>query len=282
MNLLDILKINVRHSKNFLSRQIVLIKELPFAPISNRKELTEGRNQNIPKVVYQTFKENSFGKTHLKEIQKFRDINPDLSFKFFDEVNRDRWMEENFTGRTILEVYKCSTLGPSKADIFRYCIIYKLGGYYFDISKGCSLSLTSLHSPDSDGIISFEKNTLYYPPDYEGFKYILHPDKYILQWGFGFVPGHLILKRVIENIEENYINFKGTVFLKPKVGVLMFTATGRFTKVVREVLNEYPEINITQAGIDFYGHGIFEMPGSRARYLLSPAYAELRNKVILK
>lgn len=62
----------------------------------------------------------------------------------------------------------------------------------------------------------------------------------------------------------------------------MFTGTGMFTKVVREVITKNPELNITQCGIDFNGHGIFEMLGSRARYLLSPNYADLRHKVIVK
>lgn len=135
--------------KDFIQKQILLIRELPFAPLSDRSALISGRDQQIPKIVYQTFRENSFGKTHLKEIYRFHNLNPDLAFMFFDEEHRDAWMTENFRGETILDICKRSSFGPSKADIFRYCIIYKLGGYYFDISKGCTTPLTELHAVEA-------------------------------------------------------------------------------------------------------------------------------------
>ena len=40
--------------------------------------------------------------------------------------------------------------------------------------------------------------------------------------------------------------------------------------------------HVTQAGVDFNGQGIFEMPGSQVRYLTVPAYDHVRNAVILK
>lgn len=267
---------------NFLRKFNVWLFDMPFRKLDNKKAEHSGRIQKIPKNVYQTFKVNSFGKRHLKQIEIFRKLNPTFNFIFFDENARDEWMNTNFNGKRILEIYNLSLLGPSKADIFRYCILYKQGGYYFDISKGVSIPLEDLHSPDSEAVISFEKNHLYYPPEKHNIDNILHIDKYILQWGLAFTANHIILKNVIESIEDEYLIYKNRLFLEPKIGVLMYTATGRFTKIVRDFLSNNNNIQITQAGIDFNGYGIFEMLGSKSRYILSPAYAELKNDIIVK
>ena len=41
----------------------------------------------IPPIVYQTWENNLFGKTHFKQILKFRKINHDLTFLLFDKKN---------------------------------------------------------------------------------------------------------------------------------------------------------------------------------------------------
>lgn len=66
--------------------------ELPFVPLKNRSALVQGRDQKIPKCVYQTFSINGFGKTHLREISKFRELNPGLEFQFFDRKSADVFM----------------------------------------------------------------------------------------------------------------------------------------------------------------------------------------------
>ena len=272
--------------KNNIYKIIELLKiwilDMPFSKLENRNAEQSGRPQKIPKNIYQTFKVNSFGKRHLKQIEIFRKLNPTLNFIFFDESSRDKWMANNFSDRLILQIYNLSTLGPSKADIFRYCILYKQGGYYFDISKGVSIPIEDLHSAHCEAVISYEKNNLYLPPKINNINNILYLDKYILQWGLAFTANHIILKKVIESIEEEYFIYKNRLFSEPKIGVLMYTGTGRFTKIVRDFLSNNANPQITQAGIDFNGHGIFEMPGSKSRYILSPAYTEIKNNIIVK
>ena len=276
------MKYKLKKILQLVKKQKLKLTETPFQVLHDRKPLEIGRKQSIPKVVFQTFKTNLIGKRHYKEIQKFRSLNPSLNFKFFDESARNEWMRENYQGTAIFEIYHKLKYNPGKADIWRYCVLYKNGGYYFDISKGCSIPLQDLHDPESEALISFENNALHYPPSKDSFSLLLHPEKYILCWGFGFVQNHPILKSVIESIEDDYELYRSKEFVVPKDGILMFTATGRFTKIVRSELSKNPAMNMKQAGIDFNGNGIFFMKGSEARYLLSPAYAEFRNSIIVE
>jgi len=262
--------------------QFFKFTEKPFRNLKNRSALKLGRKQKIPKNVYQTFKCNSFGKTHFQEIIKFRELNKDLNFVFFDDDAQDAWMVRNWSDTKIFQIYEKLNFGPSRADIFRYCLLYKLGGYYFDISKSCSVPLTSLHDEDSACLITFENNDVHIPPDKKIFNILKEPSKYIVQWGFGFESGHPFLERVIKNIEEDYPLYKGREFPNPKTAILMFTGPGQFTKSVRQVLKKSSNTNFTQAGIDFNKKGIFSMKGSEARYLLSPAYADSKDCIIVK
>jgi mannosyltransferase OCH1-like enzyme len=264
-----------------VKKQKLKLTEMPFQILESRTALAQGREQKIPKNVYQTFKFNSFGKTHFEQISRFRELNQDLNFIFFDEDAQDSWMENNWIGTEIHNIYKKLRFGPARADIFRYCSLYAQGGYYFDISKGCKVPLTSLHSEESECLISYEQNEVFISPDRQIFNILEHPEKYILQWGFGFTSGHPFLKKAINNIELEYSLYKGRTFENPKTAILMFTGPGQFTKSVRQVIFDYPDLSITQAGIDFNRQGIFSMKGSEARYLLSPAYANSKNSVIV-
>ena len=251
-----------------VQKQRLKLTEMPFQILESRMALEKGREQKIPKNVYQTFKFNSFGKTHFEEISKFRELNRDFDFIFFDEGAQNTWIENNWFGTKILSIYKNLKFGPARADIFRYCILYTQGGYYFDISKGCRVPLTSLHDEECECLISFEQKDVFISPDRQIFNILKYPEKYILQWGFGFSSGHPFLKKTIDNIELDYHLYKGRKFENPKTAILMFTGPGQFTKSVRRVLLDYPDLSITQAGIDFNRQGIFAMKGSEARYLL--------------
>lgn len=259
--------------KNILNRAR-LLGELPMKPLQDSVASQPLRNQIIPPNLYQTWETNLFGKTHLLSMQYFRSLNPELNFKLFNKDQRHSYMEEFWGQHPIYRVFKNAQFGPMKADIFRYCILYERGGFYFDISKGCKVSLNSLCPMNIDGLISYESHDCPILPDFPLTQtLLLHPDKFVLQWGMGFSKSHLILKKMIENICEYYPYFQGKIYESPKNAILRFTGPGMFSKSVREFFMEEKNIKIAQAGIDFNGQGIFALKGSEVRYLTSPSYA---------
>jgi len=235
----------------------------------------------IPKIVYQTWENRFFGKTHYKELIKFRNLNKNYSFLLFDKLKRDSYMQEHWGKHEIFKVYQMSKFGQMKADIFRYCILFERGGYYFDISKGYSESLDNLSSPNTEAIISYEPVECIIPPNKKLFQILKYPHKNILQWGLAFSKNHPILEMVINAIVNDYHFYIDKIFDIPKTGVLSLTATGQFTKIVREYIQENGTENLIQAGVYFNQKGIFSMKGSRVRHHLIKEYADERNKSIL-
>ena len=255
--------------------------EKPFLILKNRDRLKSGRKQKIPKNVYQTFSVNCFGKNHLNEIRKFQELNHDLNFIFFDDNARNKWMAQNWSDTKIYSIFKRLKYGPSCSDIFRYCLLFTLGGYYCDISKSCKVPLFSLHDSDSEALISFEENDHHMSTDKKIFNIIKEPTKYIIQWAFGFIPRHPFLKRVIKNIENDYELYSGRKFLNPKKAIVMFTGPGQFTKAVHQILVESNYKKFNQISIDFDQNACIFMRGSEARYIFASPYENEADSIIV-
>ena len=168
-----------------------------------------------------------------------------------------------------------------KADIFRYCILFERGGYYFDISKSCTRPLRQLHERDSMGVISFENNKSLKPAKNEARHLLNYPDNLIIQWGLGFTSEHPFLKKVISLIVARADFYRGKVFQNPKDAILELTGPRAFTEAV--VLSATPELmkNISQCGTDFFEAGHYALRGSYVRFFTRNHYTEYKNSRIL-
>ena len=99
----------------------------------NHKEL-------IPKDIILTWK-NYNVPDHI--IQKWQDLNPDFNIIFFDDNNIIEFLKKEYDD-TYVNFFKCIKFGMYKADFFRYCYLYKYGGYYFDIDIEPMLSIKEI------------------------------------------------------------------------------------------------------------------------------------------
>ena len=86
---------------------------------------------------------------------------------------------------------------------------------------------------------------------------------------------------MIENIVNDYKFYIDKVFEKPKTAVLSLTATGQFTKVVRNFIEEFGCDKIVQSDIYFENKGIFSMKGCRVRHHLVKSYGDVRNENVI-
>lgn len=259
--------------KQFL---VATLFDFPFRECRNRQS-SEHRQQTIPPIVYQTWETKKLGRRHLRSIERFRDANSDLSFVLLDKFERDAYMSKNWSHSVIYEIYNRALFGALQADIFRYCMIYDRGGYYFDISKGTKVAITSLHDSSAEGLISFENNLSEIG---KGPENLLKPSNLVIQWGFGFAPGHLILARHIERLEQTFTNFLGRKFLSPKSAILEFSGPVAFTSTVHEFALQNSMSAVTQLDIDFSSQGLYSLNGAGSRFIRYPSYASVRDSAI--
>ena len=112
----------------------------------------------IPNVVYQTWKISRLSSLHALGVKRFRKLNPDYGFRFFDDHAMDDYMTGNYAGHPILDVYKAIWVPAMRADIWRYCVLFREGGIYCDIDSALSIPFRDLLSENPSEMLSFEGN----------------------------------------------------------------------------------------------------------------------------
>jgi mannosyltransferase OCH1-like enzyme len=263
----------------------IFLNEMPNKTIDHLYYNVSPGNYLIPNSVYQTWETNRLGRTHLKGLKEFRNLNPDYSFEFFDNEKMISYMKEHYSSHPIYEIFANARFGPLKADIWRYCILYQRGGIYFDINKSVDLPLREVIRKNDKALISFEMNRVKASVDWEAPSEIRHllqyPELIILNWGLAFTPGHAFLLKTIQNIIADYPKWKMNIVPNVKDAILRFSGPLMLTKSIWESLLQMPEAEFTQAGIDYNGRGNPVMRRSWSRYLSLRSYDEYSNSIIV-
>ena len=107
--------------------------------------------------------DNKFGKTHAKSILKFRELNKNLSFRIYSNQMMEDYMKK-LGQKKIYQIFKNSLIDLSNL-IFLDIVFCMIGGYYFDISRGCDVPLTKLHDKNTSFILTYEDTDCYIPPN---------------------------------------------------------------------------------------------------------------------
>jgi hypothetical protein len=69
-------------------------------------------------------------------VHALKEANPEFTHYFFDDDNCRDFIKTHFDS-TILHAYDTLKPGAYKADLWRYCVLYLLGGIYIDIKYRC-------------------------------------------------------------------------------------------------------------------------------------------------
>ena len=110
--------------------------------------ITEGFSTNtsiIPKNIFQTWKTLDVPPKMNQTIQKLQTDNPEFAYYLYDDAMCSEFIKDNFDD-SVMCAYNKLIPTAYKADLFRYCILYKLGGIYLDIKYVCvnNFKLTQL------------------------------------------------------------------------------------------------------------------------------------------
>jgi len=90
--------------------------------------------QKIPKKIFQTWETNELHEEMYNSIMTIINLNPEYEYHFFDGNDRRKFIEDNFD-EDILRAYDNFIPGAYKADLWRYCVLYKSGGVYLDCKQ---------------------------------------------------------------------------------------------------------------------------------------------------
>ena len=272
-----------------------LRRKIAFCPVGVRSLYTDAPQAagRIPNRVYQTWKIARLPFALALEVRRFRKLNSDYSFSFFDDSRMTEYMETWYAGHPILKVFQEVRMPVLKADIWRYCILHREGGIYCDIKSAASVPLRDLIPKDASELISFEGlqwTNLLFPGRYADPGIFLpappdsirnnleYPDNTILNWLLCFEKGNPILAEVMDLIVRHADFYRNRVFENMSVAGNHFTGVIAFTQAVWTWMRKTGK-RPQQCGINYSGHGIWKLRGMD--YRASPHHSSLKNQPLI-
>ena len=177
--------------------------------IEKKEPIKPKKEQKIPRQIFQTWKTKNMSQEWIEIRDRMLNKNPDYKYELFDDQEMDQYIEKTQCPE-IVHCYRQLNIGASRADFWRYIILYERGGVYVDIDSEITGNLDELIESQDRAIISREGNPGYF-----------------LQWMMIFEEKHPILRRAIEICVENIQN-------RTKETVFHITGPDVFTRAIKE------------------------------------------------
>ena len=244
----------------------------------------EGFFTEIPKTIYQTWHSRTLPQKMADCVERLKRDNPEFEHHLYDDTECRAFIAENFD-RSVVEAYDVLIPGAFKADLWRYCVLYKKGGVYLDIKFQCEpgFSLKELTKDDETFILDRPYGDLSLPIDVNlallnspTFYDMLHEqtsntwkNKQIGLYNavMASSPDNPVLyeciQRVVKNVKKGYYGYNplyptgpgllGEVYFKrnyhskvKKIRYFNSIAGNSILSKRRKILSHYPEYRIEQ------------------------------------
>ena len=116
---------NEKKKQQIILNRVRQIMKIPYP-------LKKSHNSIIPLNIYQTWHTKDLPINMLESINLIKKLNPRFNHYLFDENDCREFIKNNFED-DVLNSYNNLIPDAYKADLWRYCILYKNGGIYLDI-----------------------------------------------------------------------------------------------------------------------------------------------------
>jgi len=257
----------------------LVLREIPFTDVRGffKGDLNK-ISSDYKKNCYMTWKSSRLPRSHARDLRKFIESNSEFSFYFFDDADQEKWMESNFPNTRILQIYRDLNFPAAKSDVFRYAIVWKLGGTFFSINRLTHMPLSELIGSLKSFQLSFskvpyERDTEFpsYPVQYKGLA--------VIQYTVSAEPKNDVLNHALQMIQERSDSYQNINFEKVNRAIWNLTGPYLLTDAVDRYLNR-GSVELEIKGFEFLD-SLWIPKGLKYRYLQSPSYMSYRNKKVL-
>jgi hypothetical protein len=125
----------------------------------------------IPLNIYQTWHTTNLPPKMQQGVNTIKAHNPEFQYFLYDDNMCREFIKNNFP-EDVLSAYDCLIPGAYKADLWRYCILYKKGGIYLDIRYVPFENFKFLNLTKKEHFVidleTFEENPYFYRSESSG------------------------------------------------------------------------------------------------------------------
>jgi mannosyltransferase OCH1-like enzyme len=196
----------------------------------------------VPRIIHQTFYERTLPPQLQANVDSLRALNPDWEYRFYDDADIAAFIRENYPAAVWESFERIDPrYGAARADLFRYLLLYKVGGVYLDIKSAATRPLDTVIRPDDRFLLSKwnreHEEYAVWGKHYE----IRHlPGGEYQQWHIVCAPGHPFLKAVIETVLSNIDLYDPYLHETGKHGVLRLTGPVPYTLAIHRIAAQHP------------------------------------------
>ena len=113
--------------------------------------------QQIPRIVWQTWKVSNLSTHAAANRARFELMNPAYEHRLVNDSAAAAFIATQFRGRIADAYFSINpNFGAARADLWRYCVLYKYGGWYMDLDMTCDIPLKHLYAPSDWLVHSYE------------------------------------------------------------------------------------------------------------------------------
>ena len=98
----------------------------------NKNNAQQERAEIVPRIIYQTWSTKKLPLKMKECVESLKQANPGFEHYLYDDAECRDFIKKNFD-KDVLSAYDKLKPGAYKADLWRYCILFKNGGIYVDI-----------------------------------------------------------------------------------------------------------------------------------------------------
>ena len=120
-----------KYNRGLEEKKSIQLYHLPHHIPRTKTQEEEVRN-GVPLVIYQSWKSHEVPKGMRDNILRLLETNPEFDYYLYSDEECAAFIADNYD-QDVLTAFHTLKPGAYKSDLWRYCILYKLGGVYLDI-----------------------------------------------------------------------------------------------------------------------------------------------------
>ena len=236
----------------------------------------------IPKIIHQTAKNlDSISPEEKQNIKNLRALNPGWEHRFYSDEDIFAYISKHYDADVLGAVRRINPrYGVVLADLFRYMVIHREGGAYFDIKSTATRPLDDVLQPDDQFLLSQWDGRLGKPHANMGVfaDLVRVAGGEFQQWHIVATPNHPFLRKVIQDVLFNIAHYSVGWFGVGLPGVLRVSGPICYTLAIMPMLARYRHrfVDTAEIGFEYSIHESFTEQWSKPDH-----YRRIREPVIL-
>lgn len=192
----------------------------------------------IPQKLHQTFRSRVLAPELQDSVNYMRSVNPGWEYRFYDDFDARSYILKYY-GSEFLCYFDAINpkYSAARADLFRYCVLYRDGGVYLDVKSRATKPFAEILKPSDRFLLSQWGGD----SRYQGWG--VHRELRKLaggefqQWFIVAAPGHPFLRAVIEAVLRNIRSYDPMRHSIGKPAVVRVTGPIAYTLAIAPLLS---------------------------------------------